>query len=51
MDYPVPRILPARILEWVAVPFSRGIELSSPALQVDSLPDELPVEKKDLIIK
>ena len=36
-----------RILEWVAYPFSRGssqpgIELRSPALQVDSLPAELP---------
>ena len=36
-------ILQARILEWVAIPFSRGlpdpgIELGSPALQVDSLP-------------
>ena len=35
-----------RILEWVAYPFSRGspnpgIELGSPALQVDSLPTEL----------
>ena len=24
MDYTVPRILQARILEWVAFPFSRG---------------------------
>ena len=36
-----------RILEWVAYPFSRGssqpgIEPGSPALQVDSLPAELP---------
>ena len=36
------RILQARILEWVAIPFSRdfpdsGIEPGSPALQVDSL--------------
>ena len=36
-----------KILEWVAYPFSRdlpnpGIELGSPALQVDSLPAELP---------
>ena len=36
-------ILQARILEWVAVPFSRdlpdpGIKPASPALQVDSLP-------------
>ena len=50
MDYhspgcPVPRILQARILEWVAIPSSRdlsnpGIEpasLMSPALQADSL--------------
>ena len=40
-------ILQARILEWVAYPFSRdlpnpGIEPRSPALQVDSLPAELP---------
>ena len=36
----------ARILEWVAVSFSRGsssvIELRSPALQADFLPSELP---------
>ena len=37
-----------RILEWVAYPFSRGnlpdprIEPGSPALQEDSLPDDLP---------
>ena len=36
-----------RIWQWVAYPFSRGlpdlrIELGSPALQVDSLPSELP---------
>ena len=40
-------ILQARILEWVAMPFSRdvpnsGIEPRSPELQVDSLPAELP---------
>ena len=40
-------ILQARILEWIAFPFSRGssnpgIEPRSPTLQVDSLPDELP---------
>ena len=39
-------ILQARILEWVAIPFSRrcslGIEPRSPALQVDSLPCEPP---------
>ena len=46
MDYTVRGILQARILEWVAFPFSSGsshpgIELISPALQVDSLPTEL----------
>ena len=45
MDYTVHGILQARILEWVAAPFSRdlpnpGIEPRSPALQVDSLPAE-----------
>ena len=39
--------LQARILEWVAVPFSRGssqhrVEPASPALQADSLPSEPP---------
>ena len=47
MDYTVHGILQARILEWVAVPFSRGssqpgIKPRSPAFQVDSLPAELP---------
>ena len=42
-DYTVHGILQVRILEWVAVPFSRGlpnpgIEPRSPALLVDSLP-------------
>ena len=42
-------ILQARILEWVAIPspgvFPKpGIELRTPALQVDSLPSE-PAEK------
>ena len=40
------RILQARILEWVAIPFSRylpnqGIKPRSPTLQADSLPSEL----------
>ena len=40
-------ILQARILEWVAIPFSRdlpdpGIEPGSPALQADSTPSEVP---------
>jgi len=44
MDYTVHGILQARILEWVAFPFSRGSyqprDHRSPALQVDSLPAE-----------
>ena len=45
MDYTVHGILKARILEWVAFPFSRGssqpgIEPRSSALQVDSSPAE-----------
>ena len=47
MDHTVHGIFQARILEWEAIPFSRnllspGVEPGSPALQVDSLPDELP---------
>ena len=39
MDYIVHGILQARILEWVAVAFSRrSSQPRSPALQVDSLP-------------
>ena len=38
-------ILQARVLEWVAIPFSRGssqpgIKLGSPTLKADSLPSE-----------
>ena len=45
MDYTAHGILQARMLEWVAFPFSRGspnpgIKPRSPALQVDSLPAE-----------
>ena len=60
MDHTVRGILQARILEWVAVPFSRdlpnpGIEPRSPTLQADSLPsepqgkpnDEFPDKYKD----
>ena len=44
--FSVSGILQARILDWVAISFSRGsswprIEPGSPALQVDSLPSEL----------
>ena len=52
MNYSLPGfsvhgILQARILEWVAIPFSRGssgpgIECRSPALQADSLQSEPP---------
>ena len=47
MDFTVCGILQARILEWVAIPFSRGssqpqAESSSPPLQVDPLPAEPP---------
>ena len=58
MDYAVRGILQARILEWVAVPFSRGssqprewTQVSS--LQVDSLPAEPqgePIHKTDLLL-
>ena len=46
MDYTVHELLQARILEWVAIPFSRGSfqprdqTPRSPALQSDSLPAE-----------
>ena len=48
MDYTVHGILQAKILEWVASPFSRdlpnpGIKPRSPALQADST-DSLPTE-------
>ena len=45
MDYTVHGILQARLLEWVAIPFSRGlpkpvIEPRSSSLQADSLSAE-----------
>ena len=45
MGYSVHGILQARVLEWVALPFSRdlpnpGVEPKSPTLQADSLPAE-----------
>ena len=48
VDYTFHGILQARILEWVAFPFSEdipnpGIEPRSPALQVASLPAEPPM--------
>ena len=55
MDYIVHGIHQARILEWVAISFSRGlpnpgIELRSPALKADSLPAE-PQGKPTLVIQ
>ena len=52
MDYTVRGILQARILEWIAFPFSwvlpnPGIEPRSPALHVDSLPAESPGKPKN----
>ena len=43
-------IFQARILEWVAIPFSRGSskprnQLGSPTFQADSLLSELPVKE------
>ncbi|CAI9166201.1 unnamed protein product [Rangifer tarandus platyrhynchus] len=45
--YSVHGFFQARILEWIAIPFSQGysqsrIEPVSPALQADSLPSESP---------
>ena len=41
MDYTVHEILQARILEWVAIPFSReSSKPRSPTVQADSLPAE-----------
>ena len=43
------RILQARIVEWVAMPSSRGSsQTRSPALQVDSLPSELPGKPENI---
>ena len=54
MDYTVHGILQARILEGVAIPFSRGssqpgIELESPTLQLNSLPAELSVNDPEIL--
>ena len=56
MDYAVHGIPRVKILEWVAIPFSRGssqprIKPKSPALQVDSLPAEPPGKPKILLKK
>ena len=52
MDYTVQGILQARIVEWVAFPFSKGSSqpmdcTHSPTLQVDSLPAEPQGKPKD----
>ena len=48
MDYTVHGILQARILEWVAFPFSKGSSQSrSPVFQADSLPAEPPEKSKN----
>ena len=56
LDYTVHGILQARILEWVAVPFSRdvlnpGLKARSPALQADSLPVEPPGNAVEGVVK
>ena len=53
-DFSVHEILQARILEWVAITFSRdlpnpGTEPKSPASQADSLPSEPPRKRHKLI--
>ena len=53
MDYTVHVILQARMLEWVTYPFSSGSSwprnrTRSPALQMDCLLTELPVEPQIL---
>ena len=55
LDYTVHGILQARILEWVAVPFSRdvpntGIEPRSPTLQADSLLTEPAGKLKNTVV-
>ena len=46
-------ILQTRILEWIAIPFSKGssdsgTEPGSPALQADSLPSEPPGKQSEV---
>ena len=53
MDYIVHGILQARILEWVAFPFSRGspnpeIKPRSSGLQVDSLPADYEINNQKI---
>ena len=44
MDYTVHGILQARILEWVAFPFSRGFSQPRDRTQVSHIADHLPAE-------
>ena len=51
MNYTVHEILQARILEWVAFPFSRGSsQLRSPTLQGDSLPAEAQGKPRNTVV-
>ena len=43
-------ILQVRMLEWVAIPFSRGSSWPRDALQADSLPSEPPAKPKELML-
>ena len=49
MDYTVHGILQARILEWVAFPFSRGSSQPRDRTQADSLSAESQAEAQYLI--
>ena len=48
VEYTVRGILQARILEWVAFPFSRGCSQPRDWTQVDSLPAEPPGKPKNI---
>ena len=55
MDYTVPGVLQARILEWVATLSSGdlpnlGMDPGFPALQADSLPAELPRKPLGVVV-
>ena len=47
MDYTVPGLLYARILEWVAFPLSRGSSLPRDQTQVFHIADSLPAEPQE----
>ena len=56
MDYTVHGILQARVLEWVAFPFSRGSSRPTgqtcvSCIQADSLPSELPKNLREATAK